>query len=69
MEHSVLGYVLYVSMWFNTKFVRVPDFLIIDLTVHSKAFEHCLEAFLRALPATHIWLNTGGGGRLDKNNF
>jgi len=24
MAHSVSGYVLYVSMWFNTKFVRVP---------------------------------------------
>jgi len=24
MTHSVSGYVLYVSMWFNTKFVRVP---------------------------------------------
>jgi len=28
MEHSVSGYVLCVSMWFNTKFVRVPSFLI-----------------------------------------
>jgi|GEM_PF-3380353 len=27
MAHSVSGYVLYVSMWFNTKFVRVPNFL------------------------------------------
>lgn len=26
MEHSVLGYVLYASMWFNSKFVRVPFF-------------------------------------------
>jgi len=24
MEHSVSGYVFYVSMWFNTKFVRLP---------------------------------------------
>jgi len=24
MAHSVSGYVLYFSMWFNTKFVRVP---------------------------------------------
>jgi len=47
----------------------IQDFLIIDLTIHSKAFGHCLEAFLCALPATHIWLNTGGEGRLDKNNF
>jgi len=23
MVHSLLGYVLYASMWFNTKFVRV----------------------------------------------
>jgi len=29
MEHSVAGYVHYVSMWFNTKFVRVP--IIINL--------------------------------------
>jgi len=27
MAHSVSGYVLYVSMWFNTKFVRVPKIL------------------------------------------
>jgi|GEM_PF-3544312 len=27
MAHSVSGYVLYVSMWFNTKFVRVPEYL------------------------------------------
>jgi len=25
MAHSVSGYVLYVSMWFNTKFVRVRN--------------------------------------------
>jgi len=29
MAHSVSGYVLYVSMWFNTKFVRVPLVLVL----------------------------------------
>gem|GEM_PF-6169176 len=29
MAHSVSGYVLYISMWFNTKFVRVPKSLLV----------------------------------------
>jgi len=32
MAHSVSGYVLCVSMWFNTKFVRVP-FLLKNLKI------------------------------------
>jgi len=37
MAHSVSGDVLYVSMWFNTKFVRVPNF--------------CFEGYIRHFPA------------------
>jgi len=40
MAHSVSGYVRYVSMWFNTKFVRVPTILV----EHQNYVEMWVEA-------------------------
>jgi len=42
MAHSVSGYVLYVSMWFNTKFVRVP-YIFMQFTKGFRYFERSSE--------------------------
>jgi len=52
MAHSVLGYVLYVSMWFDTKFVRAPKFLIKKIIFVPITFIHLKNIFQKI----GVWL-------------
>jgi|GEM_PF-4675340 len=45
MAHGISGYVLYISMWFNTKFVRVPKLVLKKLlrTLPNPLSSHLLH--------------------------